>query len=272
LRRVLLALSGLVGAEADNIIRTVEALAHFDLALAKAKYAEAIQASEPTTTTTSAMSDAQPAHTLRIAQARHPLIDPHQVVPIDIALEGARVLVITGPNTGGKTVALKTVGLLALMAQCGLHLPCATATLPVFEAVYADIGDEQSIEQNLSTFSAHMTNLCAFLDRIGPRTLVLLDELGAGTDPAEGAALARALLEHILRSGALCLVATHYPELKSWAALTEGAVNANVAFDEETLRPLYKLTIGLPGRSRMHSRSPSAWVSPARSSLLRALT
>ena len=276
LRRVLLALSGLVGAEADNIVRTVEALAHFDLALAKAKYAEAIQASEPTTTTTSAMSDAQPAHTLRIAQARHPLIDPHQVVPIDIALEGARVLVITGPNTGGKTVALKTVGLLALMAQCGLHLPCATATLPVFEAVYADIGDEQSIEQNLSTFSAHMTNLCAFLDRIGPRTLVLLDELGAGTDPAEGAALARALLEHILRSGALCLVATHYPELKSWAALTEGAVNANVAFDEETLRPLYKLTIGLPGRSNAFAIAqrlglPSEIIAAARAYLNRDL-
>jgi DNA mismatch repair protein MutS2 len=246
LRRVLLALSGLVGAEANNIIRTVEALAQFDLALAKAKYAEAIQASEPTIISSS--TDDAP-HTLHIVQARHPLIDPQKVVPIDIALDGARVLVITGPNTGGKTVALKTVGLLVLMAQCGLHLPCAAATLPAFEAVYADIGDEQSIEQSLSTFSAHMNNLCAFLDRIGPRTLVLLDELGAGTDPAEGAVLARALLEYILRSGALCLVATHYPELKAWAALTEGAVNANVAFDEETLCPLYKLTIGLPGRS-----------------------
>ncbi len=273
LRRVLLALSGLVGAEADNIIRTVEALARFDLALAKAKYAEAIQAGEPTIIS-SATGDAP--LTLHIAQARHPLIDPQKVVPIDIALDGARVLVITGPNTGGKTVALKTVGLLVLMAQCGLHLPCAAATLPAFEAVYADIGDEQSIEQSLSTFSAHMTNLCAFLDRIGPRALVLLDELGAGTDPAEGAALARALLEYILRSGALCLVATHYPELKAWAALTEGAVNANVAFDEETLRPLYKLTIGLPGRSNAFAIAqrlglPSAIIAAARAYLNRDL-
>ena len=249
LRRVLMALSGLVGAEADNIIRTVEALARFDLALAKAKYAEATQSAEPTIIVPAISDESQPSPTLRIQQARHPLIDPQKVVPIDISLDGARVLVITGPNTGGKTVALKTVGLLVLMAQCGLHIPCAEATLPVFEAVYADIGDEQSIEQSLSTFSAHMTNLCAFLNAIGPHTLVLLDELGAGTDPAEGAALARALLEHVLRSGALCLVATHYPELKAWAALTEGALNANVAFDEETLRPLYKLTVGLPGRS-----------------------
>jgi len=249
LRRVLTALSNLVGAEAENIVRTVEALARFDLALAKAKHAEATQSVEPAISMLTTGDASQPACTLRLGQARHPLIDPQKVVPIDVALEGARVLVITGPNTGGKTVALKTVGLLALMAQCGLHIPCATATLPVFDAVYADIGDEQSIEQSLSTFSAHMTNLCGFLGRIGPRTLVLLDELGAGTDPAEGAALARALLEHVLRSGALCLVATHYPELKAWAALTEGAVNANVAFDDETLRPLYKLTIGLPGRS-----------------------
>ncbi len=249
LRRVLMALSGLVGAEADNIIRTVEALARFDLALAKAKYAEVTQSVEPAIIAPATNDESQPSPMLRIRQARHPLIDPQKVVPIDISLDGARVLVITGPNTGGKTVALKTAGLLVLMAQCGLHIPCAEATLPVFEAVYADIGDEQSIEQSLSTFSAHMTNLCGFLSAIGPRTLVLLDELGAGTDPAEGAALARALLEHVLRSGALCLVATHYPELKAWAALTDGAVNANVAFDEETLRPLYKLTVGLPGHS-----------------------
>ncbi|MCL6510305.1 MAG: endonuclease MutS2 [Anaerolineae bacterium] len=249
-RRVLTALSGLVGVEADSIVRTVEAIARFDLALAKAKYAEATRSVEPQIV--SHAEDAgrdTPSPALSLQQARHPLLDPARVVPIDVALDGIRALVITGPNTGGKTVALKTVGLLVLMAQCGLHIPCSGASLPVFEAVYADIGDEQSIEQSLSTFSAHMTNLRSFLERVNERSLVLLDELGAGTDPAEGAALARALLEYLLRAGAICVVATHYPELKAWASLTPGAANANVAFDYETLQPLYKLTVGLPGRS-----------------------
>ena len=249
-RRVLTALSGLVGAEADSIVRTVEAIARFDLALAKAKYAEATRAVEPQIVPHAENAGRDtPSPALSLQQARHPLLDPARVVPIDVALDGIRALVITGPNTGGKTVALKTVGLLVLMAQCGLHIPCSGASLPVFEAVYADIGDEQSIEQSLSTFSAHMTNLRSFLERVNERSLVLLDELGAGTDPAEGAALARALLEYLLRAGAICVVATHYPELKAWASLTQGAANANVAFDYETLQPLYKLTVGLPGRS-----------------------
>jgi DNA mismatch repair protein MutS2 len=246
-RRVLTALSGLVGAEADSIVRTVEAIARFDLALAKAKYAEATRSVEPQIALHAERNAQSPI--LSLQQARHPLLDPHKVVPIDVTLDGIRALVITGPNTGGKTVALKTVGLLVLMAQCGLHIPCAAASLPVFQAVYADIGDEQSIEQSLSTFSAHMTNLRSFLEKVNERSLVLLDELGAGTDPAEGAALARALLEYLLRAGVICIVATHYPELKAWASLTQGAANANVAFDYETLQPLYKLTVGLPGRS-----------------------
>ncbi|MDW8395108.1 MAG: endonuclease MutS2 [Anaerolineae bacterium] len=243
-RRVLAALSAQVGAHAEPITRTVEALAAFDLALAKAKYAEAIHAVEPIV-----YDDARTKEP-RLVQARHPLLDPKRVVPIDVLPEpGTRALVITGPNTGGKTVALKTAGLLAAMAQCGLHLPCQRAELPVYDAIYADIGDEQSIEQSLSTFSAHMTNLCSFLSQVNGCSLVLLDELGAGTDPSEGAALARAILEHLLRAGATCMVATHYPELKAWASVTPGAANASVAFDYETLQPLYVLTIGLPGRS-----------------------
>ncbi|MCL5997037.1 MAG: endonuclease MutS2 [Chloroflexi bacterium] len=246
-RKVLANLSDLVSADSSFITRTVVALAQFDLALAKAKYADATRASAP------AIVDAKGAvaqRSIHLQQARHPLLNPQTVVPIDVLLDAnTRVLVITGPNTGGKTVALKTIGLLVLMSQCGLHVPAESATLPVFEDVLADIGDEQSIEQSLSTFSAHMTNLVSFLGNVNARSLALLDELGAGTDPAEGAALARAILEYLLKTNAFCMIATHYPELKAWAYMTEGAANASVAFDYETLRPLYKLTIGLPGRS-----------------------
>lgn len=240
-RRILGNLSTLVGQEAAFIIRTVEALAQFDLALAKAKYADAIRGVEASIST---------SRLIDLRQARHPLLETDTVVPIDVLMnEEARLLVITGPNTGGKTVALKTIGLLAAMHQCGLHVPAESATLPVFESIYSDIGDEQSIEQSLSTFSAHLTNLMSFLGSVNAQSLVLLDELGAGTDPTEGAALARAILEHLLASGALGVVATHYPNLKAWAYMTDGAENASVAFDDETLRPLYKLQIGLPGKS-----------------------
>lgn len=250
-RRVLTQLSATVGAEHESIVRAVEAIARFDLALAKAKYADATQsvAAKLADDGRRATSDER-RMTFALTQARHPLLNPETVVPIDVELkDDTRILVITGPNTGGKTVALKTIGLLVLMAQCGLHVPAQSVTLPVFEAVFADIGDEQSIEQSLSTYSSHLTNLKSFLDKVGADSLVLLDELGAGTDPTEGAAIARALLEFLLKTNATCAVATHYPELKAWASLTPGAVNANVAFDYETLRPLYKLTIGLPGRS-----------------------
>ncbi len=239
--RILGALSAEVGAHGEAIIRTVEALAQLDFVLARARYADELRAVEPR------LVEGGIVH---LTQARHPLIDPQRVVPIDVhPAPDRRVLVITGPNTGGKTVALKTIGLFVAMAQCGLHLPAQEATLPLFHALFADIGDEQSIEQSLSTFSAHLTNIVSFLPLVDAHTLVLLDEIAAGTDPLEGAALARALLEHILERGATCVVATHYPELKTWAALTPGAANASVAFDYETLQPLYQLSIGLPGKS-----------------------
>lgn len=245
--KVLADLSDLVSADRAFITRTVEALAQFDLALAKAKYADATRAVGATVIDPRGGANARE---INLEQARHPLLNQETVVPIDVLMDkGTRVLVITGPNTGGKTVALKTIGLLAAMNQCGLHVPAQAAALPIFEEILADIGDEQSIEQSLSTFSAHLTNLVSFLDRVNDRSLALLDELGAGTDPTEGAAMARAILEYLLKTNAFCVIATHYPELKAWAYMTEGAANASVAFDYETLRPLYKLIIGLPGRS-----------------------
>ncbi len=255
--RILGHLSALVAERAAEIEQTVEALAELDLAFSKAKYAEAINATAPelvpfhSTPRPSDHSDTHPGSTVRFLGARHPLLDPQKVVPIDVVLdEETHVLVITGPNTGGKTVSLKTVGLLTLMAQAGLHLPVESGSaLSPFEAVYADIGDEQSIEQNLSTFSSHLINIISFIDQADKYSLVLLDELGAGTDPAEGAALARALLDHFRRRGATAFVATHYPELKTYAQLTPGVRNACVEFDSDTLSPTYKLTIGLPGRS-----------------------
>jgi DNA mismatch repair protein MutS2 len=250
-RRILAALSHLVGQHAEEIGETVGALADLDVAFAKAKYAEAIDASKPELVAFADRADEHPGSTVHLLGARHPLLDPEEVVPIDVDLDQeTHVLVITGPNTGGKTVSLKTVGLLTLMAQAGLHIPAESGSaLSPFEGVYADIGDEQSIEQSLSTFSAHMTNIISFLDQADSRSLVLLDELGAGTDPAEGSALARALLEHFRRRKSTTLVATHYPELKTYAQLTPGVRNASVEFDAETLSPTYRLTIGLPGRS-----------------------
>ncbi len=255
-QRVLAALSAMIADQALEIGQTIEALADLDLAFAKAKYADDLDASAPAIVPferkgkNSTASDGARA-TVRLLGARHPLLDPRAVVPIDVDLDDeTHVLVITGPNTGGKTVSLKTIGLLTLMAQAGLHIPAEEGSaLSLFDSIYADIGDEQSIEQSLSTFSSHLVNILSFLDRVDERSLVLLDELGAGTDPAEGAALAHAMLEHFRERRSTTFVATHYPELKSYAQLTPGVRNASVEFDPETLSPTYRLTIGLPGRS-----------------------
>ncbi len=255
-RRILAELSAQVGEHAQELIYGIENLALLDLVFAKAKYADAIHASEPILHSMKEgrkKKDNAPlsSFVFHLLHARHPLLDPATVVPIDVTLNpGIRALVITGPNTGGKTVSLKTVGLMALMAQSGLHLPAQSGSeLPCFEAVWADIGDEQSIEQSLSTFSSHLTNIVRILKKVNQRSLVILDELGAGTDPQEGAALARAILAHLLERGGATFVATHYPELKAYAHATDGVVNASLEFDIATLRPTYKLTIGLPGRS-----------------------
>lgn len=257
-RRILSELSYMVGSSAEAILLTVDVVADLDRALACGKYAEDMQATEPVIHPIRTKPWAEPSKTnphpgsvIRVYQARHPLLDPKSVVPIDVDLdEKTYSLIITGPNTGGKTVTLKTVGLLALMAQSGLHIPAHSGSeMSLFEDIYADIGDEQSIEQSLSTFSGHITNIKHILEKANRRSLVILDELGAGTDPTEGAALARSILSHLLERGITTLVTTHHPELKAFAHATPGVVNACVEFDLRTLQPTYHLTIGLPGRS-----------------------
>ena len=259
-RRILYELSAQTGEYRDELTYGVENLAMLDLIFAKAKYADELKASAPVLHRIEArkrkesdgdQSSVAGRNSIKLMQARHPLLDPQTVVPIDVdPVPGTQAIVITGPNTGGKTVSLKTVGLLVLMAQSGLHIPAQSGSeLPCFQAVYADIGDEQSIEQSLSTFSGHITNIIRILKQIDHRSLVVFDELGAGTDPQEGAALARAILNFLLETGCTTLVATHYPELKTFAHSTEGVVNASLEFDIKTLRPTYHLTIGLPGRS-----------------------
>ncbi|MFO7166450.1 MAG: endonuclease MutS2, partial [Chloroflexota bacterium] len=332
-QRILAELSGEIGEHADAIIGGVEALADIDLAFALARYSLALRAIEPEIVEVDDLSARTPERPgageadesarrpgadrlsapLVLTSARHPLLDQKTVVPIDLHLGGEfRLLLITGPNTGGKTVALKTTGLLALMAQAGMHIPAAEPSrIPVFGQIFADIGDEQSIEQSLSTFSSHMTNIIRILRALdgeqaaddtpaagearssGPSAeelerlsnwrkvepgewaplepvyeepklaLVLLDELGAGTDPVEGAALARAIVERLLERNVLGVATTHYAELKAFAYATPGVQNASVEFDVETLAPTYRLTIGLPGRSNALAIASRLGLDPA---------
>ncbi|WP_347490790.1 endonuclease MutS2 [Desulfoscipio sp. XC116] len=239
--RILTELSAAVGGQAQELLYALENLGRLDFIMAKARYSDSLDAWAPRIV---------PGAKLDIRQGRHPLL-PVKAVPISIQLgEAFDMLVITGPNTGGKTVSLKTVGLLVLMAHAGLHVPADDGTLiGMFDQVFADIGDEQSIEQSLSTFSSHTTNIVKILAGADSRSLVLLDELGAGTDPTEGSALARAILDQLRQQGSKVVATTHYGELKSYAFANERVENASVEFDIKTLQPTYRLLIGRPGRS-----------------------
>lgn len=240
-RRILYALSDQVAAAEALIRRGMRLMTELDALFAKAKLSQQMDARPAALTTEPHM---------RLLGARHPLLDREKAVPLDFVMEGETTgVVITGPNTGGKTVCMKTVGLLCLMAQCGLHIPCREALVPLRDTFLCDIGDSQSISQSLSTFSGHMTNVIAMLAHASRDSLVLLDELGSGTDPAEGMGIAIAVLEELRRRKCLFLVTTHYPQVKTWAERTPGIMAARMAFDKASLAPLYRLELGKSGES-----------------------
>ncbi|WP_261302353.1 endonuclease MutS2 [Paenibacillus andongensis] len=242
IEKILRALSELVAEQVDLLVLDVDQLAELDFTFAKAGLARELKATMPR------LND---RGFIKIKRGRHPLIAADSVVPLDLELgNDFSQIIVTGPNTGGKTVSLKTVGLLSLMAMSGLFVPAEEGSqLCVFDAIYADIGDEQSIEQNLSTFSSHMTNIISILRDMTPKSLVLLDELGAGTDPAEGSALAISILDYIHQIGCRIIATTHYSELKAYAYQKQGTINASMEFDIQTLSPTYRLLVGVPGRS-----------------------
>jgi DNA mismatch repair protein MutS2 len=261
IHRILIEMTQRIGAQAEQILAAVDVLSELELQFAKARFAEDYNCVEVTLSSEGTCGDGRPGRPpsearLLLQNARHPLLERNlrakgiAIVPITVELEGARCqLIITGPNTGGKTVTLKTIGLLALMAQSGLPVPADRAELPVFDAVLADIGDYQSIEQNLSTFSAHVTNIDFISRTATAQSLVLLDELGSATDPEEGAALAVAIAGHFGRIGCMTVISTHHTSLKVYGANTSGVLNASVGFDEATLEPTYELKVGAPGAS-----------------------
>ncbi len=242
IEKILETLSAQAATYVSDIAYDLELLTDLDFIFAKAKFARATNSTRPIFNTDGIID---------IRQGRHPLLEKHSVVPVDIRLgEAYNLLIITGPNTGGKTVSLKTLGLFSLMGQAGLHIPAMEESrLAVFDDIFADIGDEQSIEQNLSTFSSHMSNIVYIVQHATPNTLCLFDEPGGGTDPVEGAALAVSILNYLKSMGARCMATTHYSELKTYALSTDGVENASCEFDVATLRPTYKLTIGIPGKS-----------------------
>lgn len=242
IEKILQKLTALTAEYADDLLLDLELLGLLDFAFAKARLAHLMGATLPRMNNRGYF---------KLRRGRHPLIDREHVVPIDVELgNDYTTIIVTGPNTGGKTVSLKTIGLLSLMAMSGLFVPAEEGSqLCVFDALYADIGDEQSIEQNLSTFSSHLTNIIRILKNMTPKSLVLLDELGAGTDPAEGSALAIAILEHMHKLGCRIVATTHYSELKAYAYNRKGVINASMEFDIATLSPTYRLLIGVPGRS-----------------------